>query len=109
MILGSTGSIGTQALDVVRRNPERFRVAGLAPTTTAAPPTTGVAGATAPPWFPLNALWLVVPASYVLGLHAAIRVWLAMALAQQTPYLIPPIDERGRVLLHEVDEHLPRE
>jgi 1-deoxy-D-xylulose-5-phosphate reductoisomerase len=28
-ILGSTGSIGTQALDVVRRNPERFRVAGL--------------------------------------------------------------------------------
>jgi 1-deoxy-D-xylulose-5-phosphate reductoisomerase len=30
VILGSTGSIGTQALDVVRRNPERFRVAGLA-------------------------------------------------------------------------------
>src|SRR5437899_151665 len=29
-ILGSTGSIGTQALDVVRRNPERFRVVGLA-------------------------------------------------------------------------------
>ena len=28
-ILGSTGSIGTQALDVVRRNPDRFRVAGL--------------------------------------------------------------------------------
>jgi 1-deoxy-D-xylulose 5-phosphate reductoisomerase len=28
-ILGSTGSVGTQALDVVRRNPERFRVAGL--------------------------------------------------------------------------------
>jgi 1-deoxy-D-xylulose-5-phosphate reductoisomerase len=28
-ILGSTGSIGTQALDVVRRNPERFRVIGL--------------------------------------------------------------------------------
>jgi len=28
-ILGSTGSIGTQALDVVRRNPERFRVVGL--------------------------------------------------------------------------------
>ena len=25
-ILGSTGSIGTQALDVVRRNPDRFRV-----------------------------------------------------------------------------------
>ena len=28
-VLGSTGSIGTQALDVVRRNPDRFRVAGL--------------------------------------------------------------------------------
>ena len=28
-ILGSTGSIGTQALDVVRRNPERFKVIGL--------------------------------------------------------------------------------
>jgi 1-deoxy-D-xylulose-5-phosphate reductoisomerase len=28
-VLGSTGSIGTQALDVVRRNPERFRVVGL--------------------------------------------------------------------------------
>ncbi len=29
VILGSTGSVGTQALDVVRRNPERFRVVGL--------------------------------------------------------------------------------
>ncbi|MDR1834060.1 MAG: 1-deoxy-D-xylulose-5-phosphate reductoisomerase, partial [Propionibacteriaceae bacterium] len=29
-ILGSTGSIGTQALDVIRRNPGRFQVAGLA-------------------------------------------------------------------------------
>jgi 1-deoxy-D-xylulose-5-phosphate reductoisomerase len=28
-LLGSTGSIGTQALDVIRRNPDRFRVAGL--------------------------------------------------------------------------------
>ena len=28
-ILGSTGSIGTQALDVVRRHPERFKVAAL--------------------------------------------------------------------------------
>jgi 1-deoxy-D-xylulose-5-phosphate reductoisomerase len=28
-ILGSTGSVGTQALDVVRRNPDRFRVAAL--------------------------------------------------------------------------------
>jgi 1-deoxy-D-xylulose-5-phosphate reductoisomerase len=30
VILGSTGSIGTQALDIVRRNPERFRVTALA-------------------------------------------------------------------------------
>ncbi len=30
VILGSTGSIGTQALDVIRRNPARFRVVGLA-------------------------------------------------------------------------------
>lgn len=30
VILGSTGSIGTQALDVIRRNPGRFRVVGLA-------------------------------------------------------------------------------
>nr|WP_312856549.1 1-deoxy-D-xylulose-5-phosphate reductoisomerase [Phytoactinopolyspora halotolerans] len=29
IILGSTGSIGTQAIDVVRRNPDRFRVTGL--------------------------------------------------------------------------------
>ena len=29
IILGSTGSIGTQALDVVRANPERFEVVGL--------------------------------------------------------------------------------
>ena len=30
VILGSTGSIGTQALEVVRRNPERFEIVGLA-------------------------------------------------------------------------------
>ena len=28
-ILGSTGSIGTQTLDVVKNNPDRFRVAAL--------------------------------------------------------------------------------
>src|SRR5512132_3259286 len=28
-LLGSTGSIGTQALDVVRRHPERFKIVGL--------------------------------------------------------------------------------
>ena len=30
VVLGSTGSIGTQALDVIARNPARFRVVGLA-------------------------------------------------------------------------------
>ena len=30
IILGSTGSIGTQALDVIRANPQRFEVVGLA-------------------------------------------------------------------------------
>lgn len=30
VLLGSTGSIGTQALDIVARNPERFRIVGLA-------------------------------------------------------------------------------
>ena len=30
VILGSTGSVGTQAIDVVRRNPGRFKVVGLA-------------------------------------------------------------------------------
>lgn len=29
VVLGSTGSVGTQALDVVRRNPDRFNVVGL--------------------------------------------------------------------------------
>jgi 1-deoxy-D-xylulose-5-phosphate reductoisomerase len=29
VLLGSTGSIGTQALDVIARNPDRFRVVGL--------------------------------------------------------------------------------
>src|SRR5213079_3311712 len=30
VVLGSTGSIGTQALEVARRHPDRFRVVGLA-------------------------------------------------------------------------------
>ncbi|MDX6430828.1 MAG: 1-deoxy-D-xylulose-5-phosphate reductoisomerase, partial [Streptosporangiaceae bacterium] len=30
VVLGSTGSIGTQALDVIRRSPGRFRVVALA-------------------------------------------------------------------------------
>ncbi|MET0641767.1 MAG: 1-deoxy-D-xylulose-5-phosphate reductoisomerase [Jiangellaceae bacterium] len=30
VILGSTGSVGTQAIDIVNRNPDKFRVVGLA-------------------------------------------------------------------------------
>jgi 1-deoxy-D-xylulose-5-phosphate reductoisomerase len=30
VLLGSTGSIGTQAADIIRRNPDRFRVVGIA-------------------------------------------------------------------------------
>jgi 1-deoxy-D-xylulose-5-phosphate reductoisomerase len=30
VLLGSTGSIGTQAADIIRRNPNKFRVAGIA-------------------------------------------------------------------------------
>lgn len=30
LILGSTGSIGTQALEVIAANPDRFEVVGLA-------------------------------------------------------------------------------
>src|SRR5690349_6868816 len=30
VLLGSTGSIGTQAADIVRRNPDRFRLTALA-------------------------------------------------------------------------------
>ena len=30
VILGSTGSVGTQAIDIVQRNPDKFRVAGIA-------------------------------------------------------------------------------
>src|SRR6478672_4063827 len=29
VLLGSTGSIGTQAIDIVRRHPDRFRVVAL--------------------------------------------------------------------------------
>ncbi|MER3588894.1 MAG: hypothetical protein C4322_13320, partial [Mastigocladus sp. ERB_26_1] len=29
-LLGSTGSIGTQTLDIVAHNPDKFRIVGLA-------------------------------------------------------------------------------
>ena len=29
VLLGSTGSIGTKAIDIIRRNPDRFRVVAL--------------------------------------------------------------------------------
>jgi Bacterial membrane protein YfhO len=39
----------------------------------------GYANATSPMWYPLNLLYLLLPASYAIGLHAAIRVWLGAA------------------------------
>jgi 1-deoxy-D-xylulose-5-phosphate reductoisomerase len=30
IILGSTGSIGTQAIEVINKNPDKFKVVGLA-------------------------------------------------------------------------------
>ena len=30
VILGSTGSVGTQALDIIRQHPDKFKVVGLA-------------------------------------------------------------------------------
>ncbi|MFD8960831.1 1-deoxy-D-xylulose-5-phosphate reductoisomerase, partial [Streptomyces anulatus] len=56
VILGSTGSIGTQAIDLVLRNPDRFRVTALAaarrpggPRAPPAPPPRGDPGARGPP------------------------------------------------------------
>ncbi len=39
VILGSTGSIGTQAIDLVLRNPDRFRVTALSAKTAAGSPS----------------------------------------------------------------------
>jgi 1-deoxy-D-xylulose-5-phosphate reductoisomerase len=75
VLLGSTGSIGTQAVDVVRRNPDRFRVVALA------------AGGGSPQLLAEQALELGVEAVAVSRATAAQDVQLALyAAAQQRDY-----------------------
>lgn len=75
LVLGSTGSIGTQALELVRRNPERFRVAGLA------------AGGSAPRALASQALEFGVDAIAVAKATAVEDVQLALyAEAQRLGY-----------------------
>lgn len=72
VLLGSTGSIGTQAIDVVRRNPDRFRVVALA------------AGGGQPQLLAEQALELGVEAVAVSKATAAQDVQLAMYAAAQS-------------------------
>lgn len=75
VILGSTGSIGTQAIEVVQRNPDRFRVVGLA------------AGGAEPETLAKQALDLGVEAVGVAKASAAEDVLLALyAEAQRRGY-----------------------
>jgi 1-deoxy-D-xylulose-5-phosphate reductoisomerase len=75
VLLGSTGSIGTQAIDVVKRNPDRFRVVALA------------AGGGQPQLLAEQALDLGVEAVAVSRATAAQDVQLALyAVAQSRGY-----------------------
>ncbi len=75
VLLGSTGSIGTQAIDVVRRNPDRFRVVAIA------------AGGGQPQLLAEQALDLGVEVVGVSRATAAQDVQLALyAVAQQRGY-----------------------
>jgi 1-deoxy-D-xylulose-5-phosphate reductoisomerase len=75
VLLGSTGSVGTQAIDVVRRNPDRFRVVALA------------AGGKQPQLLAEQAIELGVEAVAVSRATAAQDVQLALyAVAQAAGY-----------------------
>ena len=75
MLLGSTGSIGTQALDIVRANPDRFRVVALA------------AGGSDPALLAQQALELAVPVVAVSRSTAIEDLQLALyAEAQRRGY-----------------------
>jgi 1-deoxy-D-xylulose 5-phosphate reductoisomerase len=67
VLLGSTGSIGTQAVDIIRRNPAKFRLAGLA------------AGGGNPDLLASQALELGAEAVAVASKEAAPKVHAAMA------------------------------
>jgi 1-deoxy-D-xylulose-5-phosphate reductoisomerase len=85
VILGSTGSVGTQALDVVAANPERFRVVGLA------------AGGTQAELLASQVVDFDVPVVAVSREDAARDVQTATeAYAQQRG--LPPHDPRPRLL-----------
>ncbi|MDQ1705449.1 MAG: 1-deoxy-D-xylulose-5-phosphate reductoisomerase [Frankiaceae bacterium] len=71
VLLGSTGSVGTQAIDIVRANPERFRVVGIA------------AGGDRPELLAAQALELGVQAVAVAKASAAEDVQLALYAAAQ--------------------------
>ncbi|MGA7690421.1 MAG: 1-deoxy-D-xylulose-5-phosphate reductoisomerase [Jiangellales bacterium] len=72
VVLGSTGSIGTQALDIAARNPDRFRVVGLA------------AGGSNPKLLARQALDLAVEVVAIARASAASDLLLALyAEAQQ--------------------------
>src|SRR5690242_2932756 len=82
LVLGSTGSVGTQALDVVAANPERFRVVGLA------------AGGADPELLAAQAIRFGVSALALANATAAEDVQLALyAAAQRKGY------ERGEFAL----------
>ena len=75
MLLGSTGSIGTQAIDIVRANPDAFRVVAIA------------AGGDRPELLAAQALELGVEAVAVARASAAEDVQLALyAEAQRRGY-----------------------
>ena len=87
VILGSTGSIGTQALDIARRNPERFRVAALAagggnPALLASQavefgvPVVAVADEAAAPAVPVSVKVTVVSVPLHLWIQATRTLWL---------------------------------
>jgi len=71
VLLGSTGSVGTQALDIVRANPERLRVVGLA------------AGGDRPDLLAQQALEFGVEAVAIAKASAAEDVQLALYAAAQ--------------------------
>jgi 1-deoxy-D-xylulose-5-phosphate reductoisomerase len=75
LLLGSTGSIGVQALDVIHRNPQRFRVVGLA------------AGGADPQSLAVQALQTGAPAVAIARGRAAQDLQLALfAEAQRRGY-----------------------
>jgi 1-deoxy-D-xylulose-5-phosphate reductoisomerase len=80
LVLGSTGSIGTQALDVVAANPERFHVAGLA------------AGGSDPAALAAQAVRSGAPAVAVTRAGAAEDVRLALhAEAERREFAMPRV------------------